>query len=132
MTTKKDPLGANPLLSQGIFSKTVTDTNVTKPVVTSKQLPVTRNRKPVSGIKKPEYGFLQDVEREKITLQIPIELNEWLDSLVKQGKRKFGHKIPKQIWIQAGIELLRAIPIELEAIDSEEKLRQELNQYVGK
>jgi hypothetical protein len=32
-----------------------------------------------------------------VTLRMPIELNDWLDDLLKQGKRKHGQKIPKEV-----------------------------------
>ena len=134
--SKKSPLGVDPL-SQGIFTKTVPEKRlepVSKPKTQAKftsKAPETTPKKPAPAKQKPEYGFLQDAEREKITLQIPVELNEWLDRLVRKSKRTFGHKVPKQIWIQAGIELLRVSSIRLEAVDSEETLRAELQKVVA-
>lgn len=137
MSIKKSPLGVDPL-SQGIFTKTVPEKVFdpapipkTKPKVAANITEATK-KKPVSVKQKPEYGFLQDTEREKITLQIPVELNDWLDGLVRKSKRKFGHKVPKQIWVQAGIELLRSSSINLEAIDSEDALRAELQKVSAK
>jgi hypothetical protein len=51
-------------------------------------------------------------------------LNDWLNDLLKQGKRKHGSKIPKEVWVQAALELLKAMPVNWEEIDSEESLRE--------
>jgi hypothetical protein len=107
-TKKKSGLGNNPLASaptaKGIFQKTE------------------------SRIQNPENGFLQtDRELDKVTLRIPIELNDWLDSLLKQGKRKHGQKIPKEIWFQAALELLKSMPVDWSEIQSIEQMREKLH-----
>jgi len=65
-------------------------------------------KKPENRFKKPETSFLKEQaeeEREKVSLTLPPELNDWLDDLVKKGRRNHGQKIPKQIWVQAAIAL---------------------------
>ena len=67
-----------------------------------------------------------DGEKEKINLRLSLELNDWLDNLLKQGKRKHGQKIAKEVWVQAALELFRAMPINWEEIQTEEELRSTL------
>jgi hypothetical protein len=53
---------------------------------------------PESVKQNPESRFLQSSQAlEKVTLRISIELSDWLDDLLKQGKRKHEQKIPKEI-----------------------------------
>lgn len=108
-------LGDNPL-SQGIFSKTET--------ATPTQAPVPENQE--SRIENQESIFLEKGEREAVNLRLPLELNDWLNELLKQGKRRHGSKIPKEVWLQAALELFRAMPVNWEEIDSEESLRETL------
>jgi hypothetical protein len=61
-----------------------------------------------------------------VNLRLPIELNDWLNELLKVGKRRHGSKIPKEVWVQAALELFKAMPVNWEEIDSEESLRQTL------
>lgn len=124
---RKSPLGNNPL-NQGIYTRTEEES---------------RNQKDDSGYQKADSGnqelesrkqqtetsFLKEpVEagREKVSLTLPPELNDWLDDLVKQGRRHHGQKIPKQIWVQAAIELLQALPVDWYSINSMDTLREEL------
>jgi hypothetical protein len=69
---------------------------------------------------------LEKGEREAVNLRLPIELNDWLNELLKIGKRRHGSKIPKEVWVQAALELFKAMPVNWEEIDSEESLRQTL------
>ena len=108
-------LGDNPL-SQGIFSKTETGTPT--------QAPVPDNQEP--RLNNQESRFLEKGEREAVNLRLPIELNDWLNELLKVGKRRHGSKIPKEVWLQAALELFRAMPVNWEEIDSEESLRETL------
>ncbi len=108
-------LGDNPL-SQGIFSKTQTETPT--------QPPEPKNQEP--RIENQESRFLEKGEREAVNLRLPIELNDWLNELLKVGKRRHGSKIPKEVWVQAALELFKAMPVNWEEIDSEESLRQTL------
>lgn len=141
MSTNKQPvhkrsgLGGNPL-SQGLFSRT---TDIEVPETTSVQpVEVPREEeKPQAKIKnletrkkKVENRFLEDIEegsKESIGLQVTTEINDWLDEIVKVGRRKHGRKIPKQIWIQAGVELLRAMPIDWTEIRDLDELRGKLS-----
>lgn len=106
-------LGDNPL-AQGIFNKTATES--------SPQVPSPQNQE--STLKNKESRFLDKGDREAVNLRLPIELNDWLNDLLKQGKRKHGSKIPKEVWVQAALELLLAMPVNWEEIDSEESLRE--------
>jgi hypothetical protein len=46
--------------------------------------------------------------------------------LLKQGNRKHGQKIAKEVWIQATLELFQAMPINWENIETEEDLHSTL------
>jgi hypothetical protein len=141
MTTAKKTsgLGTNPLAAakpQGIFQKTTEPRN---------QIPESGNQKaskldtedgeakaakqkPDFRKKKPEPGFLAEgQDLDKVTLRIPIELNDWLDDLLKQGKRKHGQKIPKEIWVQAALEFFKSAPIDWSEIQSVEQMREKLH-----
>ncbi|MBE9182522.1 hypothetical protein IQ268_28635 [Oculatella sp. LEGE 06141] len=76
-----------------------------------------------SVIKQSEPSFLNEALVERVNLRLSVEMNDWLDSLLKQGKRTHGRKIPKETWVQAALEIFRALPIDWQAIDSEESLR---------
>jgi len=108
-------LGDNPL-SQGIFSKTETKTPT--------QTPEPKTEEP--RLKNQESRFLEKGEREAVNLRLPIELNDWLNELLKVGKRRHGSKVPKEVWVQAALELFKAMPVNWEEVDSEESLRQTL------
>ncbi|MDV3002693.1 MAG: hypothetical protein N5P05_004348 (plasmid) [Chroococcopsis gigantea SAG 12.99] len=75
-----------------------------------------------SSINSLESRFLQKGDREAVNLRIPIELNDWLNDLLRNGKRKHGSKIPKEIWVQAALELFRAMPVDWESIGDEDSL----------
>lgn len=134
MATKKgksqSALGTNPL-SQGIFSKTVESpepndaTNTTHEAETT--VSTVREKQELSsardGIKNKESRFLTNAEKEKVNLRLTVELNDWLDDLLKRGKRQHGHKIAKEIWVQAALEFFKALPIDWLQIDSEESLQ---------
>jgi hypothetical protein len=109
-------LGDNPL-SQGIFSKTETGTPT--------EAPVSENLD--SRLKNQDSRFLEKGEREAVNLRLPLELNDWLNELLKVGKRRHGSKIPKEVWLQAALELFRAMPVNWEEIDSEDSLRETLH-----
>jgi hypothetical protein len=61
-----------------------------------------------------------------VNLRLPIELNDWLNELLKVGKRRHGSKVPKEVWVQAALELFKAMPVNWEEIDSFESLRETL------
>ena len=108
-------LGDNPL-SQGIFSKTQTLT----PTQTLEPKP------DEPRLKNQDSRFLEKGEREAVNLRLPIELNDWLNELLKVGKRRHGSKVPKEVWVQAALELFKAMPVNWEEIDSFESLREAL------
>lgn len=81
-----------------------------------------------SVINKAETSFLNEEAVERVNLRLSVEINDWLDSLLKQGKRTHGRKIPKETWVQAALELFRALPVDWQAIDSEDSLRQALTE----
>ncbi len=64
--------------------------------------------------------------REKVNLRLPQNLNDWLDDLIKIGKRKHGRKIPKEIWVQTALEFFRSLPLPWEKISSPEDLQEHL------
>ena len=113
-------LGTNPL-SKGIFSKTTS---------TAPQIQETREKK--TERRKKNQDFLRDDAREKVNLQIPVGLNDWLDDLIKAGKRQHGRKIPKQVWLQGALELMQAMPVEWGEIKDEGQLREVLLSLVAK
>ena len=124
----KVALGNNPL-SQGIFSKTV-ESNIssadTDETVEVASIVETANQEPKlqpASSSNQESRFLSDEQKEKVNLRLSVELNDWLDDLLKKGKRQHGHTIAKEIWVQAALELFRALPVDWHEIDSEESLR---------
>ena len=112
MAVKRSALGNNPL-AQGIFSKTEPEE---ESLINIQE----------SSFKNIESVFLKEDEKEKINLRLSLELNDWLDNLLKQGKRKHGQKIAKEVWVQAALELFRSMPINWEEIQTEEELRSAL------
>ncbi len=137
-TKRKSGLGNNPLASaptaKGIFEKTESriqspedgmDSTITQGEPETLTIVSSQNMESIN--QNPENVFLQtDRELDKVTLRIPIELNDWLDSLLKQGKRKHGQKIPKEIWFQAALELLKSMPVDWSEIQSIEQMREKL------
>ncbi|HEY9601429.1 MAG TPA: hypothetical protein V6C85_07465 [Allocoleopsis sp.] len=115
-------LGDNPL-SQGIFSKTETETPAQPPEPKTQEARI-KNKE--SRVNNQESRFLKRGEREAVNLRLPIELNDWLNELLKLGKRRHGSKVPKEVWVQAALELFKAMPVNWEEIDSEESLRETL------
>lgn len=118
---KNSSLGINPLASypqaSGIFHKTDPDSLLK----TKNQ--ENRINKPESINQNQERRFLVNSEKEKVNMRLPLELVDWLDELVKNGKRLHGQKIGKEIWIQAAVELLHSAPLDWQEIDSVETLR---------
>lgn len=116
-TKKRSGLGASPL---GLFSPTSDELEQSAPKQESSAR-TTRTRK--------SRGFLAGVEdgsKESIGLQVTTEVNDWLDRTVKKTRRKHGTKIPKQVIIQAGIELLRELVPDWSTITDVDALRAEL------
>jgi hypothetical protein len=121
--SKKKPrsvLGDNPL-SQGIFSRTETVSTPTPVTAESSKAEEIQNQD--SRINIQESRFLKKGEREAVNLRLPIELNDWLNDLLKNGKRKHGSKIPKEIWVQAALELFQVMPVDWQSIKDEEQLQ---------
>jgi hypothetical protein len=142
----RSALGGNPL-SKGIFSKTedvepqpAEPTEIPAPLVeiqesiveiqesiVNTQESTIETLEPLINIQESivniqESRFLNKGERESVNLRLPIELNDWLNDLLKKGKRKHGSKIPKEVWVQAALELFRSMPLDWEEIDTEENL----------
>jgi hypothetical protein len=128
----RSALGGNPL-SQGIFSKTEIEpqqlSEVEKPeeyIIQDQENKLnsleSRLNNQDSIINKIESRFLNKGEREAVNLRLPLELNDWLNDLIRKGKRQHGAKIPKEIWVQAALELFKSMPVNWEEIDSEENL----------
>ncbi|MBW4444296.1 MAG: hypothetical protein KME10_24340 [Plectolyngbya sp. WJT66-NPBG17] len=137
---RKPAMGINPLGSGGgLFDKTEpvtpTDSETSEPSKsTSRKKQESQNletRKKNLENTKEKSGFLQDIEtskKESIGLQVTTEVNDWLDDLVKANRRNTGRKLPKQVLIQAGIELLRAMPVDWSEVGDIEELRSKLSQ----
>lgn len=127
--SKRSALGNNPL-TQGIFTKTEEQPSTTE-TATIETRPQTPKAPPEeksqdSIIKNKESRFLKDKREEKVNLRLSIRVNDWLDSLLKKGKRKHGQKIPKEVWVQAALELFKSMPVTWEDVESEEQLQTEL------
>ena len=139
----RSALGGNPL-SKGIFSKTeeiepqpAQQTEIPTSLVEIQES-IVNTQESLIKIKEPliniqestvdiqESRFLSKGKRESVNLRLPIELNDWLNDLLKKGKRKHGSKIPKEVWVQAAIELFRSMPMDWEEIDTEENLHSTL------
>ena len=125
----RSALGGNPL-SKGIFSKTeeiepqpAQQTEIPTSLVEIQESTIEIQE---SIVNIQESRFLNKGERESVNLRLPIELNDWLNDLLKKGKRKHGSKIPKEVWVQAAIELFRSMPMNWEEIDTEENLHSAL------
>jgi hypothetical protein len=137
---KKSGLGTNPLAtttSKGIFQKTEAIPE------NGNQIPENGNQKTSRAIEEQDLTtpsltanssqitkleFLaEDQDLDKVTLRISIELNDWLDNLLKQGKRNHGQKIAKEVWVQAALELFKAMPVDWTEIQSVEQMRERLN-----
>lgn len=121
-------LGNNPL-SQGIFSRTVEliSSDVEKDMEEEATVRTdNESSSPSTNLMKEESRFLIDELKEKVNLRLSVELNDWLDELLKKGKRQHGHKIAKEVWVQAALEFFRALPVNWQQIDSEESLKQTL------
>ena len=94
-THKRSGLGGSPL-SQGLFSKTdaKTDAPVVKNVAPTTNRGEQESQPKATNIesrkKNLENRFLEDVEdgsKESIGLQVTTEINDWLDQIVKVGRR---------------------------------------------
>ena len=120
---KRSALGNNPL-NQGIFTKTEDKTEATQAPETIEKPSI--QVKQESRKKNKDSRFLKDSRDEKVNLRLSIKMNDWLDDLLKKGKRRHGQKIPKEIWVQAALELFKAMPTKWEDVESEEQLIQEL------
>jgi len=125
----RSALGGNPL-SKGIFSKTeeiepqpAEPTEIPTSLVEIQESTIEIKE---SLVNIQESRFLNKGGRESVNLRLPIELNDWLNDLLKKGKRKHGSKIPKEVWVQAAIELFRSMPMDWEEIDTEENLHSAL------
>jgi hypothetical protein len=122
----RSALGGNPL-AQGIFSKTEVETPAPAEPTEIQDSRINNQEDRLnsidSTIKNKESRFLNKGEREAVNLRLPIELNDWLNELLKRGKRQHGAKIAKEIWVQAALELFQAMPINWQEVDSEESLR---------
>lgn len=110
MAMSRPKLGSNPLV-RGIFNKT----EITSDLDDSIKKP--ESRRPIL-----ESSFLIDEAKEKVNLRLPQELNDWLDDLLKKGKRTHGHKISKEIWVQAALELFKAMPVDWHEVDGKDSL----------
>lgn len=123
----KVALGNNPL-SQGIFSRTVeskvsADTDETVEVASIVETESQEPELQPTSADSQDSRIKNEEQKEKVNLRLSVELNDWLDDLLKKGKRQHGHKIAKEVWVQAALEFFRALPVDWQEIDSEESLR---------
>ncbi len=128
MNKPNNALGDNPL-NKGIYTRTIQEE--TSPSKNQES----RLKKEESRIKNLESNqdtsFLRESDdREKVNFRLPSELNDWLDDLIKTGKRKHGHKIPKEIWVQAALELMKGLSVEWTEVTSIDELRTKLASIV--
>lgn len=126
-TQKRGALGNNPL-NQGIFTKTVETETAIAPTTTIEPEATTPKTatieiKQESRKKTKESRILIDNRTEKVNLRLSVKVNDWLDNLLKKGRRQHGHKIPKEVWVQAALELFQSMPVNWEEIESEEALK---------
>ena len=141
MTAKKKlGLGTNPLAaetsSKGIFQKTeeipengnqIPENGNQENYRTIEALAHTTSHTAKSNPMTKMEFLAEDQDLDKVTLRISIELNDWLDDLLKQGKRNHGQKIAKEVWVQAALELFKAMPVDWTEIQSVEQMRERLN-----
>lgn len=138
MSTKrsKSGLGSTPLGNKplGMFTDPKENEQTTakkeqKPVVPTgrptENKTATNRKKKAQSIPKFLVG-VEDGEKEAVGLQITTDVNDWLDKVVKRSRRKHGKKLPKQVIIQAGVELLRAMSVQWDDIGNIDELRAEL------
>lgn len=119
---QRSALGSNPL-SQGIFTKTTSLESAQQDTASIIEPQASKSKKnQEKRIKKKESSFLIEEREEKVNLRLTVRTNDWLDNLLKQGRRQHGHKIPKEVWVQAALELLKAMPVDWLEISSEEEL----------
>ncbi|NEP00347.1 MAG: hypothetical protein F6K58_17040 [Symploca sp. SIO2E9] len=126
MSNKRTGLGESPL-SGGLFQKTELGTNPGEKIQ-----PKAQSKNVDSTLQNIESTFLRDVEdsgirKEPTGSRITYEISDWVNNLVSEGRRKNGHKIPKEVWVQAGLELLRAMPVEWSDVEDLEALRDKLS-----
>lgn len=133
----KQALGENPL-SKSIFtpttsegSKSTEDKPKDSPKAKKSRIKKEESRKKnQESSKAGQSSFLSDSDKEKVNLRLSTDTNDWLDDLIKQGKRKHGQKIPKEIWTQAALELMRALHDDWSEISSVDDLRSQIELLV--
>lgn len=138
----RSALGKNPLTS-GIFSKTegkIPDQeelgnqesriNILDPdkAIQPPEVAQPKTAEEESSDSSEKTVYLTEQVTERVNLRLSVEINDWLDNLLKQGKRKHGRKISKEIWVQAALEFFRALPVDWQTIESEQNLRATLSE----
>lgn len=121
-------LGTNPL-SQSIFSPTTSEKEKKFEIEKVEKFEIKKEEKP--AIQKPENGNQKaesvNVQYDKVTVRLPIELNDWLDEVIRKTKRTHGSKIPKEVLIQIALEAFKAKDIDWSSIKDENDLKKALN-----
>lgn len=136
------PLGRNPFNSS-IFAKTSLpeepDSSFKK-IENSNDILESIKEEPVSSSKSQESPnldiesssleaetiFLNEGPEESINLRLPASLNDWLNGIIVTRRRANKKRIKKERIVQAAIEVLRSLPLDMEAVESEDELKQEL------
>jgi hypothetical protein len=67
-----------------------------------------------------------EVVYDKVTVRLPLELNDWLDEMVRKTKRSNGSKIKKEVFIQIALEALKEKEIDWTSIKDEHDLKRVL------
>jgi len=84
-----------------------------------------------SIINNPDSSFSPlsdpDLDKEKVNLRLPLELNDWLDSTVKRSKRLHGHKIKKETLFHAALLFFQNLPLDWDSIQSVDDLQFQLD-----
>lgn len=68
-----------------------------------------------------QIGNIQAVY-DQVNVRLPIELNDWLNTIVRQTKRLHGSKIPKESLIEVALLYMRSLDLEWTEIKSKEDL----------
>ncbi|MCC0175826.1 hypothetical protein I4641_02370 [Waterburya agarophytonicola K14] len=127
----KSALGNNPLSdlsssSLGIFNRTDKIDNSQESRIKNQNSDFQESR-----IKNKESSFSplsdRDLDKEKVNLRLPLELNDWLDATVKRSKRLHGHKIKKETLVHAALLFFHHLPLDWDSIQSIDDLQLRLH-----
>lgn len=124
-------LGLDPL-SASIFNKTDKSQNpetVNQNMEDGKKKPESRKGKADSVLQKEE-SRIQNME--KVTIRIPVEMNDWLDSIVKKVRRESGSKVRKEFLVTMALMVLQSSKINWSEIENESDLESFIQELTHK